>query len=54
LKSAPIACTVPETCVPTSTVSTASSVPVALTTSTIDPRDTVSVVTTGWAAPSRS
>ncbi len=45
LKSANSSCTTPETCVPTSTVSTASSVPVAPTVSTMSPRVSCCVVT---------
>ena len=37
----------PDTCVPTSTVSTASSVPVAPTASTMSPRDSGCVMTVG-------
>ena len=47
LKSAFSSRTTPETCVPTSTVSTASRVPVALTASTMSPRLNGWVVTTG-------
>ena len=47
LKSAYSSCTTPDTCVPTSTVVTASSVPVACTRSTTSPRVTGTVVTVG-------
>ncbi len=47
LKSAWSSCTTPETCVPISTVSTASSVPVAPTESTTSPRDSGCVMTVG-------
>ena len=50
LKSAYSSCTVPDTWVPTSTVSTACSVPVAATASTTSPRVTGMVVTLGSGA----
>ena len=54
LKSAFSSRTTPETCVPTSTVSTASRVPVALTASTMSPRLNGWVVTTGSGAAVRT
>ena len=44
----------PETCVPTCTVVTASSVPLAETDATIEPRDTAAVATSGDAVPRRA
>ena len=54
LKSANRLSTTPDTCVPTSTVSTASSVPVALTASTIVPGLSGCVTTLGSEAAVRA
>ena len=53
LKSAYRFCTVPDTCVPTCTVVSASSVPVAPTASTMSPRVMVPLTISGASSPPR-